>query len=252
MTTTISYETCAHVGRLTLNNPEKHNSLGRKEFELIHAALAKVKSDSDTRVLVLIGSGNKTFCAGASLGEMQNGTIDGESYQAMTDAFAALKIPTVCAVNGNMFGGGVELAMSCDFRIGAEGITMRVPAASIGLCYPPRGIERLVGKLGVTTSKRVLVAAETFSADEMLRVGLLDHLVMPAQFEETVKSYAEHLAGLAPLAVTSMKQIIQQAGRPDYNEQEVMHLSKTCAESADLEEGFAAIAEKRKPVFRGV
>lgn len=234
-----------------LNNPDKHNSLGRKEFDLIHAALATVTSDSETRVLVLTGAGGKTFCAGASLGEMKSGAISGEDYQSMTDAVAALKIPTICAVNGDVFGGGVELALSCDFRIGMEGINMRVPAASIGLCYPPRGIERIVEKLGVTMAKRVLVAAETFSADEMFQAGLLDHLVMPTQFHETVDSYARRLAGLAPLAVTAMKSIIQQVGKPGVNQDDIMRLSQRCADSADLAEGFAAIAEKRLPLFRG-
>lgn len=251
MTTTISYESRGHVGTLTLNNPDKHNSLGRQEFELIHAALATVASEPDTRVLVLTGAGRKTFCAGASLVEMKSGAISGEDYQAMTDAFAALSIPTICAVNGDVFGGGVELALSCDFRIGMEGITMRVPAASIGLCYPPRGIERFVEKLGVTMAKRVLVAAETFTADEMFQAGLLDHLVMPTQLDETVAGYAGRLAGLAPLAVTAMKAIIQQVGKPGVNQDEIARLSQRCAESADLEEGFAAIAEKRQPLFRG-
>lgn len=251
MAHTITYESRGHVGILTLNNPDKHNSLGREEFDRIHAALVDVTSASDIRVLVLTGAGNKTFCAGASLGEMKSGAISGEDYQEMTDAFAALKIPTICAVNGNVFGGGVELALSCDFRIGMEGITMRVPAASIGLCYPLRGIERFVEKLGVTMAKRILVAAETFSADDMLQVGVLDHLVMPAQFQQTVDSYAARLAGMAPLAVTAMKFAIQQVSKGDFNEEEIKLLSKACAESEDLKEGFAAIAEKRQPKFHG-
>lgn len=252
MTDTILYEVHNHVGRLTLNNPEKHNSLGRKELDRLHDVVARVNKEPDTRVLVVTGFGTKTFCAGASLGEMKTGAITGDDYQDMTDAIAALQIPTICAVNGNVFGGGVELALSCDFRIGREGIVMRVPAAAIGLCYPLGGIERFVEKLGVTMAKRVLVAAETLSADDMLQARILDHLVMPAQFDETVNSYADRLSGLAPLAVRAMKSIIQRAGKSDLADSDGERLCRICADSADLVEGFSAIEEKRQPVFRGV
>ena len=251
MTETILYETRGHVGRLTLNNPEKHNSLGRCELDLIHRALDRAAVDPDVRALVVTGTGGKTFCAGASLPELNNGEISGDDYQDMTDSIAALGIPTICAINGNVFGGGVELALSCDFRIGVEGIRMRVPAAAIGLCYPVRGIERFVEKLGVTMAKRVLIAAEIFSADEMLQAGALDHLVMPAQFNDTVDDFAVRIAGLAPLAVQAMKSIIRSACGGNIDQREAAALAERCSASADLKEGFAALAEKRSPVFRG-
>lgn len=251
MIETILYESRGHVGKLTLNNPDRHNSLGRKELDLIHAALKRIATEPDTRVLLVTGAGDKTFCAGASLIELNSGEISGDDYQDMTDGIAALDIPTICSLNGNVFGGGVELALSCDFRIGVEGTRMRVPAASIGLCYPLRGIRRFVDKLGVTMTKRILVAAETFSADEMLQLGILDHLVMPAQFNESVNEFADRIAALAPLAVKAMKSVIQQAGAGDINWSNARALSEQCAGSADLREGFAAAAEKRSPVFRG-
>lgn len=252
MIDTILYETRGNVGRLTLNNPEKHNSLGRSELDLIHKALESVAVDPDVRVLLVTGAGGKTFCAGASLPELNNGEISGDDYQNMTDSIAALAIPTICAINGNVFGGGVELALSCDFRVGVEGTRMRVPAAAIGLCYPLRGIERFVEKLGVTMAKRVLVAAETFSADEMLQAGLLDHLVMPAEFNDKVDDYANRIAGLAPLAVQAMKSVIQSACGGNMDRREAASLAELCSASADLKEGFAALAEKRPPVFRGI
>jgi len=251
MTETILYETRGHVGRLTLNNPEKHNSLGRDELDLIHRALERIAVEPDVRVLLVTGTGGKTFCAGASLPELNNGEISGDDYQDMTDSIAALRIPTICAINGNVFGGGVELALSCDFRIGVEGTRMRVPAAAIGLCYPLRGIERFVEKLGGTMAMRILIAAETFSADEMLQAGVLDHLVMPAQFNDTVDDFASRIAGLAPLAVQAMKSVIQSACSGNIDRREAAALAESCSQSADLKEGFAALAEKRSPVFRG-
>ncbi|KGE04768.1 enoyl-CoA hydratase/isomerase family protein [Pseudohaliea rubra] len=251
MSETVMFSIEAQVARLTLNNPEKHNALGRRELDAIHAALEAVTESATVRALVLTGTGDKTFCAGASLEQLNTGEIRGDDYQDMTDALAALAIPTVCAINGNVFGGGVELALSCDFRIGIEGTRLRVPAASLGLCYPVRGIQRFVQRLGSGVARRILVASETMDADEMLRIGFLDHLVMPAQLEQTVQSYAEQLAGLAPLAVRAMKQIIAgaAAGKLDLDEAEA--LAARCAASDDLAEGFAAQRAKRPPEFRG-
>ena len=252
MTESIIYELREHVATLTLNNPAKHNALGKKEFELIHVALQRADSDPEARVLVLTGAGDRTFCAGASLQELNSGVISGDDYQDMTDCVAALEIPTICALNGNVFGGGMELALSCDFRIGIEGSRMRVPAAAIGLCYPLRGIERFMEKLGATMAMRVLVASETFSADEMLQAGILDHLVMPAEFKESVNGFATRIAGLAPLAVHAMKKAICQAAKGGIDWSECAALSQQCNASADLREGFRAQSEKRQPVFKGV
>lgn len=251
MTDTVCYTVEDHVARLTLNNPDRHNSLGQAELDAIRAALDTLRTTGEVRVLVITGAGDKTFCAGASLQELRAGKIRGEDYQDMTDELAAVRVPTICALNGNVFGGGTELALSCDFRIGVEGSRMRVPAASIGLCYPPRGIERFVRRLGPGVARRVLVASETFSADDMLRIGFLDHLVMPAQLEETVAEYAHRIAQLAPLAVQAMKQLIDRAAGGGIDPEEAERLADACDESADLREGFAAINEKRDPRFKG-
>jgi enoyl-CoA hydratase/carnithine racemase len=251
MSETVTFSVEQHVARLTLNNPDKHNALGRRELDTLRAAVAEIAASESVRVLVLTGEGDKTFCAGASLQELNAGEIRGDDYQDMTDAIAGLEIPTICAISGNVFGGGVELALSCDFRIGIEGTRMRVPAATIGLCYPVRGIERFVQRLGPGVAKRILVASETLSADEMLRIGFLDHLVMPAQLEQTVTNYANQLAGLAPLSVRAMKQIIGSVAAGTLDREEAKRLALACEASEDLVEGFAAQREKRAPQFSG-
>jgi enoyl-CoA hydratase/carnithine racemase len=251
MSDTICYSRTGHVGRLTLNNSELHNSLGSEELSAIQAHLGEISRDPNLRVLIVTGAGSKTFCAGASLKQLDSGQIDGDSFQATTDQLAALAIPTLCALNGNVFGGGVELALSCDFRIGIEGTRLRVPAAAIGLCYPLSGINRFVERLGVNLAKRILVAAEEFSADQMLEIGFLDHLVMPAQLEEKTEDLAGHIAGLAPLAVRAMKSILQQASSGSIDFESASALAKECQQSEDLQEGFAAKREKRAPRFSG-
>ena len=128
---------------------------------------------------------------------------------------------------------------------------MRVPAAAIGLCYPLSGIKLFVERMGINLAKRMLVGSEEFDAEAMLEVGFLDHLVLPGQLEETVNNMALHIAGLAPLAVRSMKQILQQAASGTIDEAQAQTLAALCTDSEDLQEGFAAQREKRKPRFKG-
>lgn len=251
MSDPILYQRNGHIAQLTLNIPEKHNSLGQQELEAIQGVLQEVEKDPEARVLVVTGAGDKTFCAGASLKQLGAGQMSDDSFQATTTMLASLSIPTIASLNGNVFGGGVELALSCDFRIGLEGTRMRVPAAAIGLCYPLSGINRFVERMGVNLAKRILVASEEFDAEAMLEIGFLDHLVLPAQREQFTEDLARHIANLAPLAVRAMKNILHQAAAGGIDIEQARQLSDQCLNSEDLQEGFAAQREKRRPRFRG-
>ena len=109
MTDTILYSRSGHIGRLVLNNPEKHNSLGHEQLEAMQLCLAEVAADEEVRVLIVTGAGEKTFCAGASLGQLGAGEMSDDSFQVTTGHLANLAIPTICALNGNVFGGGVQI-----------------------------------------------------------------------------------------------------------------------------------------------
>jgi enoyl-CoA hydratase/carnithine racemase len=251
MTETILYRCDDHVAHLVLNNPARHNALGREQLEGIQSRLTQVADDPQVRVLIVTGNGEKTFCAGASLHELSDGTIGDNAFQAMTGQLADLAIPTICAMNGDVYGGGAELAVSCDFRIGVEGCRMRVPAAAIGLCYPIEGITRFLECLGPAVTKRILVAAEEFDANTLLNIGFLDHLVPQKNLDVFSKEFAQHIAGLAPLAVKSMKRILRHAAQATIDPAFATELSKLCLDSQDLQEGFAAKREKRSPRFSG-
>ena len=148
MTDSVLYSREGHIGRLTINVPERHNSLGREQLVAIQEHLEAIGADRQVRVLVLTGAGDKTFCAGASLQELGAGEIGADCFRSAATRLANFPVPTICALNGNVFGAGVELALSCDFRLGVEGSRMRVPAAAIGICYPSSGVQRLVQGLG--------------------------------------------------------------------------------------------------------
>jgi enoyl-CoA hydratase/carnithine racemase len=251
MTDTIQFNVRGTVAEITLNNPAKHNSLGKKELDALAICLKTVASDKALRVLVVKGAGDKTFCGGASLLDLRNGAITGDDFQAVTDLISSLTIPTIAALNGSVFGGGAELALSCDFRIGCSGMILRVPPATMGLCYPISGISTFVRKLGPTLSKRLLLAAEKLVDDELLSLGFLDHLVLPAEFEQTVERYADQLAANAPLAVQGMKQIVDQIMNGQLDHDWAQQVADKCWHSKDLQEGLAAQKDKRTPVFNG-
>ncbi|MCP5203970.1 MAG: enoyl-CoA hydratase/isomerase family protein [Pseudomonadales bacterium] len=251
MADTILYRREGHIGYLVLNCPDRHNALGAEELRLIGQHLDTVAAEDQARTLVVTGAGDKTFCAGASLQQLADGKLSNDAFREVTGRLEALAIPTICAMNGHVFGAGVELALACDFRIGVEGSRMRVPAAAIGICYPPSGISRLVNCLGVSVARRILLAAEVFDAQAMLQVGFLDHLVLPGGLQEACSELAEQVSGLAPLAVRSMKSILGQVVAGEVDEDHAARLAAMCAGSEDLAEGLAAQKEKRRPRFRG-
>ncbi|MDA0892791.1 MAG: enoyl-CoA hydratase/isomerase family protein [Proteobacteria bacterium] len=248
MPDTVSFEQQDGIATLSFNNPARRNALGSEELDAIEKALGTL--DAATRVLLITSSDDRIFCAGADLTQILDGSLNGDRFQSVTNQIAELSIPTIAVLTGNVFGGGAELALSCDFRLGREGITMRIPAAAIGLCYPVRGIERLTRRLGVSLARRLLVAAETFSADDMLALRLVDRIVPAAQLRSEADSYARALLALAPMAVTSMLTIIRQLELGELDQQTAADLAMACSESEDVQEGILAQREKRTANFK--
>lgn len=239
------------IATLTLNIPSRHNALKGDDIEQICHHLQQVQNHPDLRVLVVTGTGNKTFCAGAALDQLGSGSITGERFAEMTDQLAAIRIPTLCAFNGSAYGGGSEVGLACDFRIGADDMRVFVPPARIGLCYPVNGIQRFVTVLGINTAKRMLLASEEFTAQELLQLGYLTHLVPRDQLAATTQALAERLAGYAPLALKAMKEICNQTALGQLDKTQANAITQACNASADLREGFRALQEKRPPVFTG-
>ena len=249
MTSTILFEQEAGIATLRFNRPDRRNALGREELSGIQLALGALKPE--TRVLVITSASGSTFCAGADLQQIRAGELDGDQFQQVTNELADLSIPTLCVINGNVFGGGCELAMSCDFRLASQDIKMRVPASAIGLCYPIEGIERFVSRLGVSVAKRILVAAEEFSAEQMLEFGIVSRLISSDSLIKESNLTAKMLAQRAPLAVAAMLKVIRQAELGSINYQEARDLAAICSDSDDLKEGLLAQKERRPAVFKG-
>lgn len=249
MTPTVLFEQKDGIARLWFNRSQRRNALGQAELSGITAALDSL--ERQTRVLVISAAEGPTFCAGADLQQIRAGELDGDQFQQVTNRLADLSIPTLCVINGHIFGGGCELAMSCDFRMAANDIVMRVPASAIGLCYPVEGIERFVARLGVTLAKRILVGAEEFTAAEMLEHGIVSRLAPAKELADEADILASALAQRAPLAVAAMLKIIRQAERGGIDFSEARDLAAQCSASDDLIEGLAAQKERRAPIFSG-
>jgi len=239
------------IATITLNIPEKHNSLDGDNIQRLCDHLDAVEQDSSLRVLIVTGSGNKTFCAGASLDQMGSGSIFSNRFAEMADKLAAVGLPTICAFNGSAYGGGSEIGLACDFRMGVKGMRLFVPPARIGLCYPVNGLQRFVSTLGLATTKRLMLASEEFFDEELLRIGYLTHLVDRAELKGRVQELAQRMASYAPLAIKAMKQIIQQAAVGQLDKQRANKMAQQCNNSLDLQEGLLAHREKRQPVFKG-
>lgn len=237
------------VGRITLNRPEVHNSLTRKAMAEIRSVL-KQWADSDIRVLVLTGTG-KSFCSGVSLGDVADGDWSENPLTALCDALENFHTPTICALNGGVYGGGVELALSCDFRVGVTGMKMFVPAAKIGVHYDPSGIERYVQKIGSQAARRVFLLAEKFDDQGLTDIGLLDFLVTNDKLTEKTAKLSGAIINAAPLAVQGMKRTILEISRGTLDSQAAAQRIATCFASEDHREGLAALSQKRDPVFCG-
>jgi len=248
VSSTISFTQEQGVATLTFDNPARRNALGTVELDAIEGALGGLSAEA--RVLVITSSDERIFCAGADLSQIREGTLSGDRFQSVTNQIAALPIPTVAVLTGNVFGGGAELALSCDFRLAREGIVLRIPAAAIGLCYPVEGIERLTRRLGPSLAKRVLVAAETFTAEQMLSLRMIDAVHPSAALPNAAQNYAESLLALAPMAVTSMLEIIRQLEVGQLDRRHAETLAAACSDSEDVQEGIAAQREKRSPRFQ--
>jgi enoyl-CoA hydratase/carnithine racemase len=237
------------IGRITLDAPAAHNALDQAAMRRL-TTLLDDWATRDLRAVVLTGRG-RSFCAGAALGDV--GAVDWSEnpLTRLCDRLEDFPAVTIAALNGGVYGGGVELALACDFRVGVTGMRAFVPPARLGIHYEPAGIRRAIDRLGSQTTRRMFLLAETFGDEALLAAGFLDHLVEPEALEAKALGIAETAAALAPLAVQGMKRTIVELSRGTLDTGAARERIAACFASTDHAEGLAAQREKRPPVFRG-
>jgi len=240
---------------LRLNRRDEHNRLDPLDLNVLRAHLEKVDCDPAVRMLVLTGTGTKTFCSGYTISALRNmntrATASQATLEEVIDRLERLRMPTVCALNGSVYGGGVDLALACDFRIGVTGSRLVMPAAKIGLHYYASGMRRCVERLGAAAAKKLFLLGEPLACDEMLRIGYLDELVAPEVLSRRVEELAAIIAANAPAALAGMKAHINRIAGGDFDAAAITRSYKASLRSRDLAEGLAALGETRTPKFQG-
>lgn len=245
------------MAEVVLARPEARNALSIEMCREIVAALADV-DDSDARTVLVRGEG-KVFCSGADFAAVSGpGGLDFlPAFEEMLEAVAAFRLPTVACIQGGAFGGGFQLATVCDFRVVAADAKLGIPAARIGIVVNFENAQRLVGLVGVARAKEILMAGRTFSGTEAQAAGIATRAVPADAIDTEARSFAEELAGLAPFSVQGAKAAIGLVERATSDARsthpqeaaEVDALVKRAYLSADLQEGLAAMAERRPPRF---
>jgi 2-(1,2-epoxy-1,2-dihydrophenyl)acetyl-CoA isomerase len=247
------------VATVTLNRPERLNTLDHDTLELLIDALAQVAGSDEVRVVVLAGTG-RVFCAGADQAEMverkpQEWEPIVRRYLDPVRSIVGMDKPVIAALHGDTVGGGLGLALASDFRIAAEGIRLGAPFTPIGLagCDMSAGwfLPRLVG-LGAATE--MMFTGRLVGADEALDIGLVHRVVAPDEFADNVAEFAARLATGPPIAHAWTKRAIHRSLGVDMDAEFEFEIfaQVQCIQTEDHHEGVAAFQERRRPEFRGV
>ena len=239
---------------IRLNRPKHLNRLQPEDLEALLKLFDRIEADSTLRLVVLTGTG-RAFSAGYDLGsisERAGNTQEqtaGSAFEVVVNRLEDLALPTICRLNGGVYGGSTDLALACDFRIGVDTAEMFMPAARLGLHYYKSGIARYVARLGADNAKKLFLTAQKIDAPEMLRIGYLTAMVPLEALDEEVDRLASVLAGNAPMAMRGMKRTINEFARGKLDEAAADRRAIESMRSAEIKEGIRAFAEKRPPKF---
>ena len=235
---------------ITLRRPQKRNRIEPADLVALEAHLIALAAEPAVAMVVLAAEG-PSWCAGFHLGALADGERSPVSFSDVCTRLENFPVPTIAALGGNVHGGGTDLALSCDFRIGAAGIVLGMPAAKIGLQYYASGLRRFVERLGPDATKRLFLTAETIPAEELLRLGYLHEIVPTDNFADRIDSLCGAIGALAPLAVRHTKAAINALAGNAPDMASIEANAAATSRSADHREALIAMREKRKPVFQG-
>lgn len=235
---------------LRLQRPDKRNRIEPPDLVRLIELCDRIEADPAVRVVVLASEG-PSFCAGYHLGALAEGTSVEVGFGDLCDRIAALRVPVIGRIAGNVHGGGTDLGIACDFRIAADGIHLLMPAAKLGIQYYASGLRRFVQEIGPGATKRIFCTALPFEADELLRIGYLHEVVPADRLDDRIDEIAAAIATLAPVAVTSTKAAINGLASGSMTEDEVESTHRASLRTDDHREALAALREKRPPTFTG-
>ena len=236
---------------LTLKREAAHNRLSESDLMLLQELIERIDANRDIRAAILTGSGARCFCAGFEIGDIENTDWEDNQFSRTIERLEAARPVFICALNGSVYGGACELALACDFRIGVSGMEMHMPPAKLGLIYFAPGLKRLVSRIGLGAAKRLLLSAETMSAETLLEIGFLDRLVAPEALSAETDALAARIEALSPLAVQGMKKLLNDIAAGELDADAAEQRALASFRSEDAKEGIRAFKEKRAPRFSG-
>lgn len=252
------YEKKDRIGYVTFNRPKVLNALNRRTMEELGGLLAQARDDADVRVLVLTGAGEKAFVAGADINELARQTpVEGKQLalfgQEVIHRLETLGKPSIAVINGFALGGGCELALACTIRLASKTARLGQPEVKLGILPGYGGTQRLARLCGKGVAHELVLTGEMISAEEALRIGLVNHVYEPAELMPAAEVLAKKIIANAPLAVKYAMEAIERG--MEMPQEEGLFLEATlfglCCATEDMREGTRAFLEKRPAQFKG-
>lgn len=255
---TVLYTLDEGIATLTLNRPDVRNAISRSLLEDLASALNEVAASTEARVVIIIGTGEKAFCAGADLKERAG--MSPEEVNTFLNTLGRLyttienfKLPVIAAINGSAFGGGLELAMAADIRLAAESAVMGLTETRLAIIPGAGGTQRLPRIVGKGKAKELILTGRRITVGEALSIGLINHIFPLASLMTESRKMALEIAQGGPIAVQQAKYAINQGLETDMPTGLGIELKayQVCIPTEDRLEGLQAFKEKRKPVYKG-
>lgn len=241
---------------ITINRPSKLNALNKETIQELHDAFAEADSDSSCKVILVTGSGEKAFVAGADISEFadfdveQGGELARKGQELLFNFVENLSTPVIAAVNGFALGGGLELAMAAHFRIASDNAKMGLPEVSLGVIPGYGGTQRLTQLVGKGRAMELVMTAGMVSAEEALNYGLVNHVVAQEELLSLAEKIANKIMRNSSTAISSAIKAINANYKDGVNGYDVeIEEFGNCFGTDDFEEGTTAFLEKRKPNF---
>lgn len=254
----ITVENESKIATVKINRPEKLNALNKETIQELHEMFKALESDDDVRVIILTGSGEKAFVAGADISEFSSFSVEegaqlaAQGQDKLFNLIENLRTPVIAAVNGFALGGGLELAMSCHFRIASDNAKMGLPEVSLGLIPGYGGTQRLPQLIGKGRAMEMIMTAGMVTAEEAKEFGLVNHVVPQAELHEFCSAIAKKILRNSPAAIGQAIKAVNANFNDGVNgyETEIKAFGK-CFGTNDFTEGTTAFLEKRKAEFQG-